>query len=132
MPHPTPSSPVPQVHNFPFPSPPEAEALAAAHRCLQALGALDTTAGAALTATGKAMAAFPISPRHARMLLEVRGRGGAAARTHARTRRTDTYVLGSCLCGSPACPPATAGGPNGLCPMLSGCVPHAERLCAPC
>lgn len=55
--------------NFPFPSPPEPEALAAAERCLVALSALDPASGQ-LTALGRAMAAFPISPRHARMLLE--------------------------------------------------------------
>ena len=55
-------------------------ALRAAHRCLEALSALEPaeTSGTsssggsgALTALGRAMSAFPISPRHARMLLEV-------------------------------------------------------------
>ncbi len=59
-----------QVHNFPFPTPPDPEALRSAHRCLEALAALEPKSGA-LTAVGRAMAAFPISPRHARMLLEV-------------------------------------------------------------
>jgi HrpA-like RNA helicase len=58
------------VHNFPFPTPPEEHLLSAAHRCLVALGALDPSTGQ-LTELGSAMAAFPISPRHARMLLEV-------------------------------------------------------------
>lgn len=60
-----------QVHNFPFPTPPEPAALLAAHGCLEALGALVPGSGR-LTDIGRAMAAFPISPRHARMLLEVR------------------------------------------------------------
>lgn len=59
-----------QVHNFPFPTPPDPDALRSAHRCLEALAALEPKSGA-LTAVGRAMAAFPISPRHARMLLEV-------------------------------------------------------------
>ena len=67
-----------QVPNFPFPSPPEPEALQAAERCLVALSALDAASGQ-LTELGKAMAAFPISPRHARMLLE------AAAHDAARS-----------------------------------------------
>ncbi|KAL4857499.1 ATP-dependent RNA helicase DEAH13 [Chlorella vulgaris] len=59
-----------RVPNFPFPTPPEPAALAAAERCLVALSALDGSSGQ-LTALGRAMAAYPISPRHARMLLEV-------------------------------------------------------------
>eukprot|EP00198_Chlamydomonas_reinhardtii_P003275 XP_001692611.1 predicted protein [Chlamydomonas reinhardtii] len=61
---------VDRVHNFPFPTPPEPAALLAAHGCLEALGALVPGSGR-LTDIGRAMAAFPISPRHARMLLEV-------------------------------------------------------------
>ncbi|GLI67101.1 hypothetical protein VaNZ11_011306, partial [Volvox africanus] len=61
---------VDKVHNFPFPTPPDAAALRAAHRCLEALCALTPESGR-LTEIGRAMAAFPISPRHARMLLEV-------------------------------------------------------------
>ncbi|KAG2437050.1 hypothetical protein HYH02_011311 [Chlamydomonas schloesseri] len=61
---------VDRVHNFPFPTPPEPAALLAAHKCLEALGAL-SPGGGRLTDIGRAMAAFPISPRHARMLLEV-------------------------------------------------------------
>lgn len=60
---------LPQVPNFPFPTPPEQAALQAAEACLVALGAL--TSGGALTSVGRAMAAFPIGPRHARMMLEV-------------------------------------------------------------
>ena len=71
-----------QVLNFPFPTPPDPLALRAAHRCLEALSAIEaggseaSTSGqgggpGALTALGRAMSAFPISPRHARMLLEV-------------------------------------------------------------
>jgi ATP-dependent RNA helicase DHX37/DHR1 len=64
---------VERVANFPFPTPPAAGALAAAERCLAALGALEGggAGGGALTELGRRMAALPVSPRHARMLLEV-------------------------------------------------------------
>lgn len=62
---------VDKVANFPFPTAPAPEALIAAERCLIALSALDNTTGK-LTDMGKSMARYPISPRHARMLLEVR------------------------------------------------------------
>ncbi|KAK9814452.1 hypothetical protein WJX72_006123 [[Myrmecia] bisecta] len=61
---------VDKVVHFPFPTPPERAALIAAERCLVALSAL-APASLALTAMGKAMARFPITPRHARMLLQV-------------------------------------------------------------
>lgn len=57
-----------QVVNFPFPSPPERQALVEAERCLRALSALDSDTGL-LTPIGRCMAVYPISPRHARMLL---------------------------------------------------------------
>lgn len=56
-----------KVSNFPFPTPPEATALVEAERCLKALEALDSNGR--LTALGKAMAHYPMSPRHSRMLL---------------------------------------------------------------
>ncbi|KAL9434633.1 hypothetical protein AB3S75_029310 [Citrus x aurantiifolia] len=58
-----------KVSNFPFPTPPEATALVEAERCLKALEALDSNGR--LTALGKAMAHYPMSPRHSRMLLTV-------------------------------------------------------------
>jgi HrpA-like RNA helicase len=58
-----------QVTNFPFPTPPDRAALAAAQACLQALGALDSTG--ALTDLGRAMAVLPLSPRPSRMILQV-------------------------------------------------------------
>ncbi|KAL5859172.1 hypothetical protein ACOSQ4_000468 [Xanthoceras sorbifolium] len=56
-----------KVANFPFPTPPEATALVEAERCLKALEALD--GNGRLTTLGKAMAHYPMSPRHSRMLL---------------------------------------------------------------
>ncbi|KAF3434028.1 hypothetical protein FNV43_RR25131 [Rhamnella rubrinervis] len=58
-----------KVANFPFPTPPEASALGEAERCLGTLEALDSDGK--LTALGKAMARYPMSPRHSRMLLTV-------------------------------------------------------------
>jgi ATP-dependent RNA helicase DHX37/DHR1 len=60
---------VDKVANFPFPTPPEPALLSAAEQCLVALGALDPVSGR-LTTLGVAMAKYPISPRHSRMLLE--------------------------------------------------------------
>ena len=66
---------VDRVARFPFPTPPDAGALAAAQRCLEALGALEREdgGGGGLTVLGHAMARFPVGPRHARMILQVRG-----------------------------------------------------------
>ncbi|VFQ78564.1 unnamed protein product [Cuscuta campestris] len=58
-----------KVTKFPFPTPPEATALTEAERCLKFLQALDVNGW--LTPIGKAMARFPMSPRHSRMLLTV-------------------------------------------------------------
>uniref|UniRef100_A0A5B7BJH8 RNA helicase n=1 Tax=Davidia involucrata TaxID=16924 RepID=A0A5B7BJH8_DAVIN len=58
-----------KVANFPFPTPPDATALVEAERCLKALEALDSKGK--LTPLGKAMAQYPMSPRHSRMLLTV-------------------------------------------------------------
>ncbi|GAV82266.1 DEAD domain-containing protein/Helicase_C domain-containing protein/HA2 domain-containing protein/OB_NTP_bind domain-containing protein [Cephalotus follicularis] len=58
-----------KVTNFPFPTPPEATAMVEAVRCLKALEALD--GNGRLTPLGKAMAYYPMSPRHSRMLLTV-------------------------------------------------------------
>ena len=62
------------VINFPFPTPPDRGALVRAEQLLLDLGALapDTKL---ITHVGKAMAAFPVSPRYARMLLIGRAQG---------------------------------------------------------
>ncbi|KAL1557641.1 RNA helicase [Salvia divinorum] len=58
-----------KVANFPFPTPPETDALIEAERCLKILEALDENGR--LTALGRAMARYPMGPRHSRMLLTV-------------------------------------------------------------
>ncbi|KAE8672224.1 EXORDIUM like 2 [Hibiscus syriacus] len=58
-----------KVANFPFPTSPGPTALVEAERCLKALEALDSNGK--LTSLGKAMAHYPMSPRHSRMLLTV-------------------------------------------------------------
>lgn len=58
-----------KVANFPFPTSPGPTALVEAERCLKALAALDGSGR--LTSLGKAMAHYPMSPRHSRMLLTV-------------------------------------------------------------
>ncbi|PIN24158.1 DEAH-box RNA helicase [Handroanthus impetiginosus] len=58
-----------KVANFPFPTPPDTTALVEAERCLKVLEALDGQGR--LTPLGKAMARYPMSPRHSRMLLTV-------------------------------------------------------------
>ncbi|KAK1281122.1 putative pre-mRNA-splicing factor ATP-dependent RNA helicase [Acorus gramineus] len=58
-----------KVANFPFPTPPETISLVEAECCLKALEALDSQER--LTPLGKAMAQYPMSPRHSRMLLTV-------------------------------------------------------------
>ncbi|XVF32822.1 hypothetical protein REPUB_Repub17cG0115800 [Reevesia pubescens] len=58
-----------KVANFPFPTSPGPTALVEAERCLKALEALDSNGR--LTSLGKAMAHYPMSPCHSRMLLTV-------------------------------------------------------------
>ncbi|CAA0828231.1 RNA helicase family protein [Striga hermonthica] len=58
-----------KVANFPFPTPPETKAINEAEHCLKVLEALDEKGR--LTSLGKAMARYPMSPRHSRMLLTV-------------------------------------------------------------
>lgn len=55
------------VVNFPFPTPPDRQALAKAEKLLTYLGAID--AAGKITDTGKELAAYPLNPRFARMLL---------------------------------------------------------------
>lgn len=55
------------VVNFPFPTPPDRQALAKAEKLLTYMGAID--ARGKITEAGKELAAYPLSPRFARMLL---------------------------------------------------------------
>ncbi|KAJ2159433.1 putative ATP-dependent RNA helicase DHR1 [Coemansia sp. RSA 552] len=55
------------VTNFPFPTPPQREALAKAERLLTWLGALDPKGH--VTDLGRLMSVFPVAPRFAKMLI---------------------------------------------------------------
>ncbi|KAH9624988.1 hypothetical protein KSS87_004831 [Heliosperma pusillum] len=55
------------VTKFPFPTPPDATDLIEAEKCLKALEALDSDGN--LTPLGKAMAQYPMGPRHSKLLL---------------------------------------------------------------
>ncbi|KOS15711.1 p-loop containing nucleoside triphosphate hydrolase protein [Malassezia pachydermatis] len=68
-----------QVAHFPFPTPPDREALARAERMLLHLGALENvdvrTQGtraqhASITSLGRVMALFPVAPRYAKLLAQ--------------------------------------------------------------
>ncbi|XP_063051694.1 probable ATP-dependent RNA helicase DHX37 [Engraulis encrasicolus] len=77
-----------KVVNFPFPTPPSSEALLAAEELLISLGALDppprqgrmrdlqrARLSCPISPLGRAMAAFPVSPRYAKMLALGRQQG---------------------------------------------------------
>ena len=90
---------------FPFPTPPAPAALRAAERCLRTLGAVDAATGV-ISPLGRLLAAFPVSPRHARMLLAVATLGpeeeeGANAPTDAKAEKSKAAlapkVLGPAL-----------------------------------
>ncbi|KWU45797.1 P-loop containing nucleoside triphosphate hydrolase protein [Rhodotorula sp. JG-1b] len=62
------------VANFPFPTPPDRAALRRAEKTLVHLGALepseaDSRVGGKITPLGRSMAAFPLSPRFAKMIV---------------------------------------------------------------
>ena len=59
---------VDKPHLFPFPSAPPEAALRAAELCLTRLGAVDGESGV-VSPLGRALAVFPISPRHARLIV---------------------------------------------------------------
>ncbi|CAD7700877.1 unnamed protein product [Ostreobium quekettii] len=74
-----------KVVNFPFPTPPDETALASAERALTALCALDPGKGR-ITELGRKMLAYPLSPRHSRMILEASkldGETGGQVMTYA-------------------------------------------------
>lgn len=56
-----------RISNFPFPTSPDRMALAKAEKSLKSLGGLSE--GGVITAMGKTMAVFPVSPRFAKMLI---------------------------------------------------------------
>ncbi|KAK2077458.1 hypothetical protein QBZ16_004303 [Prototheca wickerhamii] len=91
---------VARVANFPFPTPPERAALASAVRTLALLGALDP-GSEALTPAGAGMAALPINPRHAKLILYATRAALEAARSgegkeggrSARSQASDSFGL---------------------------------------
>uniref|UniRef100_A0A8C1HLZ8 Activating signal cointegrator 1 complex subunit 3 n=1 Tax=Cyprinus carpio carpio TaxID=630221 RepID=A0A8C1HLZ8_CYPCA len=71
-----------KVVNFPFPTPPSSEALISAEQLLISLGALEepprhgrARLSCPITPLGRAMAAFPVAPRYAKMLALGRQQG---------------------------------------------------------
>uniref|UniRef100_A0A672P3L7 RNA helicase n=1 Tax=Sinocyclocheilus grahami TaxID=75366 RepID=A0A672P3L7_SINGR len=72
-----------KVVNFPFPTPPSSEVLISAEQLLISLGALEEPLGemerarlsCPITPLGRAMAAFPVAPRYAKMLALGRQQG---------------------------------------------------------
>ncbi|CAN6468635.1 unnamed protein product [Victoria cruziana] len=70
-----------KVANFPFPTPPDSASLSEAEHCLKVLEAIDSCGK--LTPVGRAMAQYPISPRHSRMLLTVNHQIRKAGNTRA-------------------------------------------------
>lgn len=91
-----------QIVNFPFPTPPSIDALRGAEQCLLSISALQmkssTTAARAatgsdleLTPTGLAMAVFPTSPRHSRMILAA---AELASSQSTNSAETVHYALG--------------------------------------
>lgn len=62
------------LDKFPFPTPPETSSLELAHRTLRSIGALempveDINEELKITALGRALVNFPVSPRYAKMLI---------------------------------------------------------------
>ena len=56
--------------NFPYPTPPSKIGLQSAMKCLKALGAI-SDGDEAMTELGKQMASLPVTPRHAKLILQV-------------------------------------------------------------
>lgn len=105
-----------QVVNFPFPTPPEAAALVEAERCLKALEALDSSGG--LTPLGKAMAYYPMSPRHSRMLLTV----------IQIMRKVTNYARGNLILGYAAAAAAALSMSNPFVRQLEGSQTNKDEL----
>ena len=78
---------------LPFLDPPPAAALAEARQRLARLGAIDE--GGHITAHGRAIAAIPLEPRLAHMLIEARNRGFAEAAAEAAALLTERGLGGN-------------------------------------
>ncbi|KAF8030142.1 hypothetical protein BT93_E2541 [Corymbia citriodora subsp. variegata] len=105
-----------KVANFPFPTQPEPTALLEAERCLKALEALDSSGK--LTSLGKAMARYPMSPRHSRMLLTV----------IQIMKTVDNYARASLVLGYAVAAAAALSLPNPFIMQLEGSKSDGEGL----
>ncbi|KAI3419247.1 RNA helicase [Psidium guajava] len=105
-----------KVANFPFPTQPEHTALLEAERCLKALEALDSSGK--LTSLGKAMAHYPMSPRHSRMLLTV----------IQIMKTVDNYARASLVLGYAVACAAALSLPNPFIMQLQGSKSDGEGL----
>ncbi|XP_030469626.1 ATP-dependent RNA helicase DEAH13 isoform X1 [Syzygium oleosum] len=103
-----------KVANFPFPTQPEPTALLEAERCLKALEALDSSGK--LTSLGKAMARYPMSPRHSRMLLTV----------IQIMKTVDNYARASLVLGYAVAAAAALSLPNPFITQLEGSKSDGE------
>ncbi|KAL3740723.1 hypothetical protein ACJRO7_021923 [Eucalyptus globulus] len=108
-----------KVANFPFPTQPEPTALLEAERCLKALEALDSSGK--LTSLGKAMARYPMSPRHSRMLLTV----------IQIMKMVDNYARASLVLGYAVAAAAALSLPNPFITQLEGSKSDGEGLGKP-
>uniref|UniRef100_A0A8C8XAF1 DEAH-box helicase 37 n=1 Tax=Panthera leo TaxID=9689 RepID=A0A8C8XAF1_PANLE len=134
-----------KVINFPFPTPPSAEALVAAEELLVALGALQapqktervkqlqrSRLSCPITALGRTMATFPVAPRYAKMLALSRQHGClpyaitlvAAMTVRELFEELDRWAYGGCGpgLGSKRAPSSSLGA-VGAC-EYSGCSPQ--------
>jgi hypothetical protein len=89
-----------QVVNFPFPTPPDRSALSSAERTLISLSALHPRS-TIITPLGKSMSAYPISPRHARMLLAALEMGGNS-KTPKSSRKKELRLLAHAIAAAAA------------------------------
>jgi len=92
---------IPDLLSFPFPTPPEPQALRIAYQSLQLLGALEDTprgkgkAGEKqVTELGRLLSSFPVAPRFGKMLvLACQGQRGAAAASPAPHATLLSYAI---------------------------------------
>eukprot|EP00892_Ulva_mutabilis_P012877 jgi/Ulvmu1/9962/UM059_0010.1 len=103
---------LPKIVNFPFPASPRTNALQSAEQCLLSILALRvksirvaaksaTSSDLELTDMGAAMAAFPLSPRHSRMILAAVELASGQAHKAAETVHHALGLAAALSCESP-------------------------------